>query len=394
MKRLLFCISLFFSLLLFVGCQEKMIIESNNTVTEPEIFHYKGTEQASAITVDKDGLLYTATFIETKTQTSATSKDEEAWEEDTQRFCVYDLEGTCIQQVDVLMANASISGMEIKDNILYAVAKRLGKGQVLYAIDLATWEATEVTVIATEEEEEFQRIYDMLCIGDFLYILGQTLAIEQYVQGSIDDNKILGRISLTEENASIEVLDVDFPRNILLTKENTLLIYHYHEEDGYGFLEYTPQEETFEKVGWNTTYGTIEKFCLCEEGYLFINRKMLYYGTLDGMEAQIGTDTSSIIGKKMIYQKGYVFYYDYKEMMVERVTITGAIKENKPIRLLINNVDTVYMNGLGYRMLQEEVDRDTFSLKVLAQDTNFDLYLLGSQHSNAYNLKKMVHFIL
>ena len=74
-------------LLLFVDCQEKMIIESNNIVTEPEIFHYKGTEQVAAIKVDKDVLLYTETFIKTRTQTSL--KGEEEWEEDTQRFCIF-----------------------------------------------------------------------------------------------------------------------------------------------------------------------------------------------------------------------------------------------------------------------------------------------------------------
>ena len=390
MKRFLFCILLFFSLLLFVGCQEKMIIESNSTVIEPEIFYYEGTEQVSALTVDEDGLLYTATFVKTSTQTSAIGGEE--WEEETQHFCVYDLEGNCIKQVDILMGNSSIYAMEIKGNTLYAMASRLGKGQVLYAIDLTTWEVEDATIIAEETEDDFYRIEEILWIDDFLYILGDTSSIKEYILhpevSEFNDNQILGRISTIEENAQIEILHVDFPQNIFKTKENTLMIYQYNEEYGLGFLEYNPKEETLEEIGWRTTSNAFRNFCLCEDGYLTMKDFVLYYGTLDGVEAQLGTDRSIVLNKSLIYQKGFAFYYDFEENAVERVTVAGNIKENREVHLLINGMDVLGFNGLGYRIIRETVDRDTFSLKVLARDTDFDLYLLWSHDSNAYNLKK------
>ena len=390
MKRFLVYIPLF-CLLLLVGCKEKIIIEPKEVVKEPEVFRYQGTEQVGAITVDEEGLLYTATYLTTNNQDVVTNNEEP--KEGTQHFCVYNLEGTCIQQVDVLMGNSSIASMTIKGNTLYAVASRLRMGQVLYALDLTTWEVTKVAVLAEQDAEDFYRIEDILCIEEYLYILGWTQTPKKYelypeVSGFKAD-KILGRISLAEENASMEVLDVDFPLAIL-PKESTLLIYQYNEEYGFGFLEYNPKEESFKEVGEKSTKQIPEGFCLCEEGYLFTKAatNALYYGTFDGMEAQIGTKEFSLYNAQLQYCNGSVFYYNYRESQVERVRIEGSIQDNKEIRLLINSNDVTHAYGVGYRMIRKEVNREEFSLKVLAQDTDFDLYLLGSRDPNAYNLKK------
>ena len=399
MKRLLFSISFIFILLLLVGCKKETIIESNTIIVEPDIFHYKGTEQVNAITVDEDGLLYTSTFIKTRIQTSV--KGEEEWEEDTQRFCMYDLEGTCIQQVDVIMGNAMIQAMILEDNTLYCVTTRLGKGLVLYAVDITTWKVTELAVIVaeTEREESFLGIDDILLIDNYLYMIGSfalgestTLVSGQlsFEQVSFDKDNAVGRISITEENPQVELLDIDFPQDMFQIEEDTLLIYYYNEEHGFGFLEFSPEEETLQEVGRKSSTYPFRNFCGCEEGYLFMKGSILHYGTLDGMEAQIGTNTdaSLVMERTIIYANDFVFYYDYEDKVVERVQIKDMVKENKEIRLLINVMDTVDINGFGYRMIREEVDKQTFSLKVLAQDSDFDLYLLSSGDSNAYNLKK------
>ena len=103
--------------------------------------------------------------------------------------------------------------------------------------------------------------------------------------------------------------------------------------------------------------------------------------------AQIVTDKALVVTTPA-YVNGFAFYYDFMDNIVERVCITDVLKENKEIRMLINSLDTTYMYGCGYRMKKQEVDMDTFSLKVLAQDSDFDLYLLKSSDANAYNIKK------
>lgn len=161
MRRLFFLMSMFL-LLSLAGCKEKIIIEPKEVVKEPEVFRYQGTEKVTAITVDEEGLVYTATYLGIDTQEVANGNQEP--KEGTQRFCVYDLEGTCIQQVDVLMGNSNISAMTIKENTLYAVASRTGTGQVLYAVDLTTWEVTKVAVLAEQDADDFYRIENILWI--------------------------------------------------------------------------------------------------------------------------------------------------------------------------------------------------------------------------------------
>ena len=55
--------------------------------------------------MNENGLLYTATYKER-------IKDSSDLEQDEQRICVYDLDGTCIEQVDVTMGNGTMQ--EIK----------------------------------------------------------------------------------------------------------------------------------------------------------------------------------------------------------------------------------------------------------------------------------------
>ena len=44
--------------------------------------------------------------------------------------------------------------------------------------------------------------------------------------------------------------------------------------------------------------------------------------------------------------------------------------------------------GCGYKMEQMVLDAESFALKVLAQDKDFDMYLLSSREGTSYNLKK------
>lgn len=388
MKKIIWIISCAIFFILFAGCQKEPIIELETLKIEPEIFHYKGTETANAIALDDKGLLYTATVIE-NSQTQII--EGEQWEEDTQRFCVYDLDGTCLQQVDVTLGNTIVHAMVIEDTTLYCISYTLEYGLVLYAVDLTTWEVTKVAIIG---EQDYEYIQKMVLIGDYLYLFGKselaegkTYELHPKITNVNYFGEMVGRISKTAENPEVEFLMVDVPLDIYQTKEDTLMIYHYDEDNGFGFLEFSPQEETLQEVGIN---GDVQYYdlCSCEDGFLFMKGYELCYGTVDGMEAQITTDESLINFRGVSYLKGFVFYYDYYENVIERVCITDTLKENKEIRLLINQVDTVDMYGCGYRMIREEVDSETFSLKVLARDSDFDLYLLSSSHGNSYNIKE------
>ena len=165
MKKFFNVIQLVFMLVFFVGCKKESTISFETLSIEPEIFHYVGTEQVQAITVDEDGLLYTATFLNTNPNLPVL--EEGKLEDDTQRFCIYDLDGNCIEQVDVTLGNAMIHAMVIEEDTLYCVTSRINLRLILCAINLTTWEVTELAYI-----EDYYLIENIIPIGDYLYLFG------------------------------------------------------------------------------------------------------------------------------------------------------------------------------------------------------------------------------
>lgn len=381
MKRWLIIIQVAFLFLLFTGCQTESKIDVDTLAMEPEIFRYEGTEQVNSIAVDENGLLYTSDC------------SLETW--DTQRISIYDWDGTCLQQVEFNLGSGYIRGTMVEDGTLYGVIQRsskesMGMEHAVIAIDLTTWEVTELAVIP---EKDYLSVSKMVAIGDYFYLFGISPMGEDISYNSLPGisivpyfGEMVGRISRVEENPSVEFFDVEVALNIFKTKEETLMIYYYDEEQGFGFLEYLPQEQIVKEVG-NFSLSTVEGFASCEEGYLFFENMKLYYGTLEGVQAQITTDTSWA-SNEMEYFNGFAFYYDSDEDMVERVCVTDTLRENKTIRLLVNMIDVVQLYNCGYQIIKQEVDMETFSLKTLAGDSDFDLYLLNSRYPNAYNIKK------
>ncbi len=382
MKKIHNTIFILILMLLISGCQ-KEYTQLEDIVIEPEIVQYEGTEDADNIAVDEQGILYTSNFIPKENDSTAT--------DDQQEFSIYDLDGTCMKRVRLTFGDGNIRAMVIADGMLYCIVPETGKGQALMAIDLTTWEVNEVTMIS---EEEFSHVNRLIVIGDYFYlfgssptVLGKSFTLLPGISQVNYNSETLARLSRVEEDAEIEFFNIDFPLDVFRTKENSLMVYHYNEENGFGFLEFFPEEESLYQVGeWNQTSVQKSDFCSCEEGFLFISDSVLHYGTTDGMEAQITTNESSL-WSTAAYVNEYAFYYDYEEMIVERVRITDTLKENKEIRFLMHQ-DTNQPNGCGYRMKNLFLEGDAYALKVLAQDADFDMFLLSSRNSISYNIKQ------
>ena len=380
MKKVFIILQFLFLLAIFSGCQKEEQKEIKTLSIESELFQYKGTEQVSSIAVNEEGLLYTVTCIE----------PENLEEANTQRFQIYDLDGNCIEQKDIVLGNSILHTTTLEGTTLYCTVFQRGKGVTIHAIDVMTWEVTELALL----EEDFTIIDKILPIGDYIYLLGTSEVAEEKgytLHPTVEDfdyaGQMVGRISRIEAEPQVQFFNIDFPIDMYKTKEGNLMIYQYTEDNGFGFIEFNTTKETLQEVGWLPSVTSHMGFTSCEDGYLFLNNWVLHYGTIDGMEAQITTD-KALVNMTVSYVNGFVFYYDHLDKLVERVCITDVLKENKEIRMLINDNDTTYIYGCGYQMKKQEVDIDTFSLKVLARDSDFDLYLLKSSDANAYNIKK------
>ena len=219
MKKIFIILQFVFLLGIFSGCQREEIKEVKTLAIEPQLFQYKGTEEVNTIAVNEEGFLYTITCIE----------PEDLKEPNTQRFQIYDLDGKCIEQKDIVLGNSILHTTTLEGTTLYCTVFQRGKGLSVNTIDVTTWEVTEVALL----EEDFTMIDKIIPIGDYIYLLGiSSVAGEKgySLHPTVEDfyyaGEMIGRISRTDENSQIQFFNIDFPIDMYKTKEDNLMIYH------------------------------------------------------------------------------------------------------------------------------------------------------------------------
>ena len=338
-----------------------------------EDFSYADTANCSAFTADANGLLYTAMY-----------------ENRVQHISIYDLNGTCIDKKALNASTGDARLMEVGGDALYLLVPELDCFNVLYEIDMTTWQAKKLYSFYG-----YEMVSNLVRIGDYVYVFGtlsnpERKEYEQYSEDTVFtyNGEVIGKLSVTTEIPEMELLPIEFPKDIFSTANNTLGVYGYTEDRGYVIMEYIPEtnevKEVIQKDGAN--YNLFEQ---CEEGYLFEQNERLIYGAMDGSTAEAEVLNEDIRTTRIIYNGGFVFLKNYQEDM-KRIYVKGVLKDNKTIQFLssawISEFDMPY--GCGYQMEQMVLDAESFALKVLAQDRDFDVYLLSSREGTSYNLKK------
>ena len=399
MKKRVFLIFLLSFLFVLSACNKKENVEEKKVEPLPvsdELFLYEGTQDARVIAVDEEGYLYTATCITEIDTEKEIKASEYVYKPFVQLFKVYDLEGNCIQEVEVGVGNGDIQFLTAKEGKLYCIVTKSMLADyrpTLYTIDTKTWEVTELYGF-----DDYSSIDNFVQVGDYFYVIGQlkdmpnkNYELHSSVISYTYSGECISRIKVGEEVPipQEERLPIDFPMDIVGTKQDTLLIYYYSEEEGFGFLEFRPEENLLENVGWKTTSTGAAYFTECEQGFIFSRGGGTFYGTVDGLEAEISSH-DIFIWNPPIYQRGFLFYINYvgDTKVVERFGISNLIKKNTPISLLIDEITTGEPYGCGYSMQKNVQGLEKFALKVLAQDSDFDVLLLESRNEIAYNVKE------
>ncbi len=391
MKRIIVSILIVWFLFCFSACKtEERTIEILSA--SQDLFVYKGTEEADVIAVDEEGYLYTATYIP-KEKSESIKESEYVYEPSIQQFKVYDLEGNCVRQAEVGVGNGTIRFLTAEAGKLYCVVNKStleNYMDTLYSIDIETWEVTEIYGF-----DSYRSISTLVHLDDYFYVLGmleypsaKNYVLHPDVIFYEYCDEAISRIKVGEEQIQEELFPVDFPIDIIGTKKNTLLIYHYNEEHGFGFLEFDPGAMTFSEVGWKKSSVRANHFTMCEDGFVFYKDSRIFYGTADGMEAEISSENVTIWCAPT-YQKGFLFYINTIDgKRVERIGISDLMRENKVIRFLMHEDTMDKPYGYGYRMEKQILDSEAYALKVLARDSDFDMYLLSSRNPISYNVKE------
>lgn len=364
-----------FLLLMLDGCGEKEKEEELLPFAK-ENFTYTVAENTKSITVDEEGFLY-ALRTEYDVENGSVCNVID----------VYDGEGNQTLKKELKFSNGDIFTPIIENGMLYCVSSYNAE-YYAYEINLSTWETRQVAKLPS-----YQWFEQMVLLEGYLYVYGETgegktYALAPGVWSVINQGEQICRVSLTAENSEPEIMKIDFPQGIYKTEQNTLMIYEYTEESGFGFLEFNPAEMTLTKHSWNHAEYARSYIAGCGSGYVYIKNLQLFYGTTEGNQVQLLPE-DVLLWHVPAYRDGFVFVRNYYAPgTVTRICVADMVRDNKEIRVLTDDSPNDFPFGCGYQMTTLSATSDEFALKVLARDSDFDLFVLDTRNDCAYNLKE------
>lgn len=384
-KRLLQLGCVLLLLVCACGCKAKQKEEPEKLLpADHAAFSYEGTENIRTFTVDEAGTLYTAEFVKTEKEDGLSLEN---------RFSVYDLEGNLLEQSKLDFNGGTVQGMVASGDSLYVLVsiwEMTGSQMSVYRVFPDTWEMELFQKLPTVNSVE-----NMLVLGDYLYLLATMsnvkipdISLHPEVSDYTYRGEKIVRIPL-KADGNAELLGVEFPIAIYHSGDGKLGIYHYTEEKGFCFWKYDQSADVMEEVGVKNTSSQMWDVSSCWKGFVFREGGKLYYGKEDGTEAVLVPEDVWFI-EPPAYCGGFLFYRNsYEDVTpVHRLCVADIRKDNEVIRMLTHGILVDYPYGCGYSVKETALTSDEFALKVLAQDRDFDLYVLSSRDTSAYNLKE------
>ena len=310
---------------------------------EDGVFQYKESGNTDCFAVDEAGLLYIMTGHPTYTQ---------------QLIKIYDWDGNWTEKHILKIGTGKAEHLLVGENCLYVLIPEEDCANVLYQIDLTTWEAKRLY-----DFTQFNAVYDMVLIKDTIYVLGEYknykeiefLNYEEWYDRDPDRANIVAYVQVTDETPELAVIPFDLPNCILVVDEEMSGIYGKEERYTHRLFAYSPEEKTLQ--GISAGYGTGEMFnafplirrpfqCYEDGIFMFFNKQdeAIYYVSQDGTDHEIlrinvefylhNTMFADNYNKKIVYVNGCLIYQEdipYRAYNVmHRVNIEDTLKEIIP----------------------------------------------------------------
>ncbi len=367
-------------LFVLCGCNQEKRQENNLLPASHEPFIYTEIEEVDCMTVDESGLLYTCVW-KPQESTGPVLATEYVYRPDGQQISIYDLDGNCIDSQTLEFGNGTCENMLFHGDILYCVVSHMGYNcPVLFAVDTTQWTVTEAMQL-----KGYSMVSYLEPVGDYFYILGRyreafDMEYSDAQAMSYRYNRI-SRINMTEQQPRLELMNVELPVAMYATGRETLVMYRYVDGTGYGFIEFDQQAGTLTEAVWKNNGVSLINFGGCDEGFLYIRHQLyssgLYYGTPDGKEAQVYPE-KVWLNRPIAYQKGFAFFFNLEDNQMYRICVADTIQDNPPLQFLQMETAQDFPYDCGFQMEKNMVTEEELALKVLAQDRDFDLFLLSS----------------
>lgn len=390
MKKTLTVIMLALSTFIFSACGQQEIKEEHiiETTDEKVVYDVRNPE---GYTVDEKGIVYTLTHKWEQQKNDRISNTGIV-------FSTYDLDGKLTEQY---MLDSSLKIIEdlgivrviaVEEDTLYIVMDNVGV-QELYVYNLTT---------KTDEKlytfEDYSLIHSLIPIDGKVYFIGidNNLLRKEYngtdkAEHYCYEGEVFGCVNIKKK--TMEACPIDFPISIsAMPGSRNIMVYAYDDNEGYYFAEYDTDKEEL-KVLQYVDYGNNMFFNVIDEenNFIYIDLEQgLVCASPDLSKGTATVENKIVSGSRnntVRYMGGQAFYLN-DEQMLSRISLEGRIKWNPPIKALYSDNITTEPFGCGYSVITEKLESDEFALKVLAQDKDFDVYLLDSGRDVAANIKK------
>ena len=121
--------------------------------TENSIFRYEQSKYTACFAVDEEGLLY--------------GVNSKHLGERERIIKIYDWDGNCIEKHTLDITMGKPTDLIVGEHYIYLLGPEADCEYVLYQIDKTTWEVKRLY-----DFTEFKDIWDMVLLGDTIYVLG------------------------------------------------------------------------------------------------------------------------------------------------------------------------------------------------------------------------------
>ncbi len=378
----------FFILLCFgYGCGKSEEKERGKVLSEAMVI-YKEEFPVLAYTVDGEGNLYTV-----GNKTTETSMEENG----VYHLHQYDNKQNLLWEYSFDPSFAGVDALAVQGRTIYFTASRVvaGKGSCisLCALDM---DLNEINILS--DYTFYDRIHQMLLQEGRLYLLGgKDYSVKARRLGGSDGYSFyedrLIYYDLEEEESY--AVGIEYPIRMAFAEDGSLMVHAYMDGEGYQLLQYDPVQDSI-KTAVKFDGCRMTDFAICHEGkdliYSYsVNSSGLVLAALDNLGSETELCPNKLLGSRMdtklLYQDGEVYLLDGEDRVV-RFALADVYHGNEAIRYISPGYEIDAPYGCGHTMQRQELSEDKFVLKVLAQDSDYDLCLIDTINSSSYNLRK------
>ena len=291
---------------------------------------------------------------------------------------------------------SGLTAIAVKDKLLYFTGHEFDEEKMDVCIYLYSYHLDTGEINFVQSFRYFKHVDRILVNENRIYLLGRNsfgFGNASTASYSYNGEKLMWCSLDTKE---VSIMAFEEPMDMALMEDGTPVFY-VHTEEGFCLLRYNEEQDTAQMLAKTTEYR-MRYFALCGQG-----ESIVY---VSGESGLVSSDITELETESELYPEasffgavccmnGWVTCRTQSDHSIVQFPLDKVKKETKTLRYLSLGYQSNTPYGCGYKIERRnfsEEELDKFSLKILAQDKDYDLCLVDSMDSISYNIKQNASF--